>query len=75
MESRLHDTVGYGEIPAPRVDSASYKKRSRALAKIPVPQNAFPNEIYCEEWFAAREKDFASDDEVKLIWEYDSDES
>ncbi|KAF9459135.1 hypothetical protein BDZ94DRAFT_1060742 [Collybia nuda] len=74
VESRLHNTVGYGEIRAVPVDSVIYKKRSRALAKVPIPQDAFDNEVYSEEWFAVREKDFGSDDEVKLVWECDSDE-
>jgi hypothetical protein len=69
--SRLHEAVKYREVPDVRVDSPSYKRRSRALAKVPVPSDKFPNELYT--WFSSREKDFTND-EIKLVWEYDEDD-
>jgi len=47
--------------------SAGYKKRKAELMKKAPPEDhLFPEETYNEEWFAARETDIGSDDEVGM---------
>jgi hypothetical protein len=55
--------------------TAEYQNKKEILLRMPPPEDRlFPEEMFTDDWFAGRETDIGSDDEIGTMWNSIDDE-